>query len=61
MNAQLQNANTGMQVTTFENPMGIDCFVFVEFASPEPQKLHAYFRKMGFMPVLRHKRRPITV
>jgi 4-hydroxyphenylpyruvate dioxygenase len=61
MNAQLQSANTGMQVTTFENPMGIDGFEFVEFASPEPLKLHEYFRKMGFTAVLKHKHRPITV
>lgn len=26
--------NPGMQVTTFENPMGIDGFEFVEFAAP---------------------------
>ena len=26
--------NLGMQVTTFENPMGIDGFEFVEFAAP---------------------------
>ena len=31
MNAQ---PNLGMQVTTFENPMGIDGFEFVEFAAP---------------------------
>ena len=61
MNAQLESANTGMQVTTFENPMGIDGFEFVEFASPEPQKLHDYFRSMGFSAVLRHKSRPITI
>jgi 4-hydroxyphenylpyruvate dioxygenase len=61
MNVQPQTANTGMQVTTFENPMGIDGFEFVEFASPEPQKLHDYFIRMGFSAVLRHKTRPITV
>ena len=31
MNAQ---PNLGMHVTTFENPMGIDGFEFVEFAAP---------------------------
>ena len=31
MNAQ---PNLGMQVTTFDNPMGIDGFEFVEFAAP---------------------------
>ncbi|ATE73437.1 4-hydroxyphenylpyruvate dioxygenase [Lysobacter capsici] len=60
MNAQ---PNLGMQVTTFENPLGIDGFEFVEFAAPADQaeQLHAYFRGMGFTAVLRHKSRPITV
>ena len=60
MNAQ---PNLGMQVTTFENPLGIDGFEFVEFAAPAGQGelLHDYFRKLGFTAVLRHKTRPITV
>ncbi len=60
MNAQ---PNLGMQVTTFENPLGIDGFEFVEFAAPQGQAemLHDYFRKLGFTAVLRHKSRPITV
>ncbi|MEL1262803.1 4-hydroxyphenylpyruvate dioxygenase [Pseudoxanthomonas putridarboris] len=60
MNAQ---PNLGMQVTTFENPMGIDGFEFVEFAAPEGQgeALHDYFRRLGFTAVLRHRTRPITV
>ena len=55
--------NLGMQVTTFENPLGIDGFEFVEFAAPQGQGelLHDYFRKMGFSAVLQHKTRPITV
>jgi len=60
MNAQ---PNLGMQVTTFENPMGIDGFEFVEFAAPAGRagELHALFRKMGFSAALKHKSRPITV
>ena len=60
MNAQ---PNLGMQVTTFENPMGIDGFEFVEFAAPagRAHELHELFRRMGFSAVLRHKTRPITV
>jgi len=60
MNAQ---PNLGMQVTTFENPMGIDGFEFVEFAAPagRAQELHDLFRNMGFTAVLKHKRRAITV
>ncbi len=55
--------NLGMQVTTFENPMGINGFEFVEFAAPagRASELHALFRSMGFTAVLRHKARPITV
>ena len=55
--------NLGMQVTTFENPMGINGFEFVEFAAPagRGQELHDLFKSMGFSAVLKHKSRPITV
>ena len=53
--------NLGIKPTTFENPMGIDGFEFVEFASPEPATLHALFKRMGFSAALKHKSRPITV
>jgi len=55
--------NLGMQVTTFENPMGINGFEFVEFAAPAGRagELHALFKSMGFTASLRHKSRPITV
>ncbi len=54
--------NLGMKPTTFENPMGIDGFEFVEFAAPAGTvDLHDLFRRMGFTAVLRHKSRPITV
>jgi 4-hydroxyphenylpyruvate dioxygenase len=58
MNAQL---NAGMQPTTFANPLGVDGFEFVEFASPEPAKLHALFRQLGFTAVAKHKRKAITL
>src|SRR3546814_1710151 len=43
-----QGPNLGMTVTTFENPMGIDGFEFVEFAAPEGQgeAMHDYFARM---------------
>ena len=55
--------NLGMQVTTFENPMGIDGFEFVEFAAPAGQaaQLHGYFRNLGFTAVARHRQRAITL
>jgi 4-hydroxyphenylpyruvate dioxygenase len=56
------SADTGMQVTTFDNPLGIDGFEFVEFAAPADKaaQLHDYFRKLGFIQVARHKTRPIS-
>ena len=55
--------NLGMNVTTFENPLGINGFEFVEFAAPKDQQeaMHTYLLNMGFTAVLRHKTRPITV
>ena len=43
--------NIGMRPTTFENPMGVDCFEFVEFAAPDAKLLHALFPKLGFTAV----------
>ena len=59
MNAQ---PNLGMQVTTFDNPMGINGFEFVEFAAPKGSiDLHQLFRQMGFSAALKHRSRSITV
>lgn len=58
MNAQL---NVGMKPTQFENPMGVDGFEFVEFAAPQPQKLHDLFTRLGFTQVARHRRRKLTL
>jgi 4-hydroxyphenylpyruvate dioxygenase len=44
-----------------DNPMGTDGFEFVEYAHPEPSRLHALFKLMGFVPVARHETRKITV
>src|SRR5690242_5984193 len=48
-------------VISADNPMGTDGFEFVEYAHPEPEKLHALFKLMGFVPVARHKTKQITV
>ncbi len=58
MNASL---NLGMQVTTFENPMKVDGFEFVEFAAPDPKLLHDLFPRLGFTVVARHKSKKITL
>jgi 4-hydroxyphenylpyruvate dioxygenase len=55
-------AHSEKPLVTFENPMGIDGFEFVEFAAPAGQAhlLHAYFQKMGFVKVAQHKTRNIS-
>ena len=44
----------------FENPLGTDGFEFVEYTSPEPEKLAQLFTLLGFTPVARHKTRDIV-
>jgi len=39
----------------FENPLGTDGFEFVEFTSPEPERLKGLFELMGFTAVARHR------
>ena len=66
MSAQTQAStqpNLGMQVTTFENPMGINGFEFVEFAAPagEGARMRDYLEKLGFTAVAKHRKRAITL
>ncbi|HEY1752807.1 MAG TPA: 4-hydroxyphenylpyruvate dioxygenase [Caulobacteraceae bacterium] len=39
----------------FDNPLGTDGFEFVEFTSPEPERLQHLFELMGFAAVGRHR------
>jgi 4-hydroxyphenylpyruvate dioxygenase len=39
----------------FENPIGTDGFEFVEFTSEQPEAVRAYFEKLGFTAVARHR------
>ncbi len=39
----------------FDNPLGTDGFEFVEFTSPEPEKLKTLFEQMGFTAVAKHR------
>jgi 4-hydroxyphenylpyruvate dioxygenase len=45
----------------FENPMGLDGFEFVEFASPEPGVLEPLFEMMGFTQVAKHRSKDVTL
>lgn len=43
------------------NPAGTDGFEFVEFSHPEPEKLDALFRRMGYVPTKKHQTKNITL
>jgi len=45
----------------FDNPMGLDGFEFVEFASPTPGVLEPLFRMLGFTAVARHRSKQVTL
>ncbi|MBT8132709.1 MAG: 4-hydroxyphenylpyruvate dioxygenase, partial [Gammaproteobacteria bacterium] len=44
-----------------DNPMGLDGFEFVEFASPKPGVLEKVFDQLGFTPVARHRSKNATL
>jgi 4-hydroxyphenylpyruvate dioxygenase len=53
---------TRQALTLFgENPLGTDGFEFLEFASPDPQKLMADFEALGFMPAAVHRSKKVSL
>jgi 4-hydroxyphenylpyruvate dioxygenase len=45
----------------FDNPMGLNGFEFVEFASPTPNVLEPAFEAMGFTAVARHRSKDVVL
>ena len=45
----------------YENPIGLDGFEFVEFASPTPGVLEPVFELLGFSAVARHRSKNVTL
>lgn len=43
----------------FDNPLATDGFEFVEFTSPEPERLKGLFELMGFTAVARHRSKDV--
>ena len=43
----------------FDNPLGTDGFEFVEFTSPEPERLKGLFEQMGFVAVAKHRSKDV--
>src|SRR6476661_3391347 len=48
-------------VISDQNPMGTDGFEFVEFCHPRPAELDRLFRRMGFVPVAKHRSKDVTL
>ncbi len=45
----------------FENPLGLNGFEFVEFASPTPGVLEPVFEMLGFSAVAKHRSKNVTL
>ncbi len=48
-------------VDLFENPMGLNGFEFVEFASPTPGVLEPLFEMMGFTAIAKHRSKNVSL
>ncbi len=44
-----------------DNPVGLNGIEFVEFASPDPDRLHALFVEFGFSRLMRHEARALDL
>lgn len=44
----------------FDNPLGTDGFEFVEFTGPDPERIAAQFKTMGFAAVARHRSKNVA-
>jgi 4-hydroxyphenylpyruvate dioxygenase len=44
-----------------DNPMGLDGFEFVEYTSPDPQKLAQQFESLGFAAIAKHRSKKVTL
>jgi 4-hydroxyphenylpyruvate dioxygenase len=52
--------NAAVRADLFDNPLGTDGFEFVEFTSPEPDRLKRLFEMMGFRAVSRHRSKNVV-
>jgi len=56
----IQHPETAMK-DLFDNPMGLQGFEFVEFASPTPNLIEPYFEMLGFTLVARHRSKDVLL
>jgi len=55
----VQPASDPVSRDLFDNPLGTDGFEFVEFTSPEPERLKGLFEMMGFTAVSKHRSKEV--
>ena len=53
--------NTPDNNDLFENPLGLDGFEFIEFASPKAGVLEPVFEMMGFTKVATHRSKDVDL
>ena len=51
----------GPEIGSLDNPMGLDGFEFIEFASPTPGVVEPVFQLLGFEAVARHRSKRVTL
>jgi 4-hydroxyphenylpyruvate dioxygenase len=64
-----QNSKVGNMTSTLnptseskhENPLALDGFEFVEFASPDPARLEHFFTSLGFTAIAQHRSKQVTL
>ena len=48
-------------MTDHPNPLGVECFEFIEFAAPDAAPLHGLFRNLGCVAVAHHPQKALTL
>lgn len=48
-------------MNTFDNPMGLDGFEFIEFSAPEKGLLETAFQSLGFTKIARHRSKDVEL
>ena len=61
MNVQARPAQGEGGQDLFQNPLGTDGFEFVEFTSPEPERLKGLFELMGFTATAKHRSKNVLL
>jgi 4-hydroxyphenylpyruvate dioxygenase len=57
----MTNATDREAIPEAQNPLGIDGFEFIEFATSKPQALGGVLEMMGFRPIARHRSREVEL